>query len=506
MERGEKRMSQELYACVHAREFPAQALLRLRPDLSSEPVAVVDGNPPLEWVCALNTHAHRRGVVLRMTRTEAEPITGLRLLRRSLKSEASARTVLLECAANFSPRVEDLSSGTSGTCVLDITGTERLFGPPDALARRIRAALKTAGIHTAVAVSANFHTARILAAASRGILVIPAGDEAQSLRALDVESLELAEEHRETLALWGIRTLGEFAALPETELIARLGQRARDWRLLSLGVHPHAFQPVEQAFELSEFAEFDTPLDQVESLLFLAARMIDCLVERASRLALALASLTVQMKLEGAEVHTSIIRPALPSIDRRFLLKLLQLEIGSRPPRAAVIALTLSAEAGQSSKVQLGLFAPETPEPSRLDITLARLKALAGEDRVGSPVLEDSHRPGSFRLEQFTVGQKSDTSSPPAHPRLALRRVRPPKPLRVTLDGERPVAFRDSEDRYEVTAACGPWRSSGCWWALDGWNREEWDVQALSSQGNAVACLVVRDAARGSWHLEAFYD
>jgi protein ImuB len=73
-----------------------------------------------------------------------------------------------------------------------------------------------------------------------------------------------------------------------------------------------------------------------------------------------------------------MIRPALPTVDRKFLLKLLQLEIAAHPPPAAVLSLTLSAEAGQSSKVQLGLFAPQTPEPSRLDVTIARLKAIAG--------------------------------------------------------------------------------------------------------------------------------
>jgi hypothetical protein len=70
-----------------------------------------------------------------------------------------------------------------------------------------------------------------------------------------------------------------------------------------------------------------------------------------------------------------VIRPALPSIDRKFLLKLLQLEIAAHPPQAAVLSFTLTAEGGQSSKVQLGLFAPQTPEPSRLDVTIARLKA-----------------------------------------------------------------------------------------------------------------------------------
>ncbi len=392
-------MSNELYACVHAAEFPSQALLRLRPDLLSLPIAVLEGRAPLEQVCSMNRHARLRGAATGMTRLEAEALTSesgeLRLLPRSLEGEAAARAVLLECAANFSPRIEEASRdasreaslGTACAFVLDIAGTERLFGPPRALAERLRNALKAAGFRTSIAVSASFHAARMLAAASRGITVIGSGEEANALASLPVALLEIPEDHAETLALWGIRTLGELAALPEVDLIARLGQSASSWRKLALGAHAHTFQPIESAFSLREFCEFETPVEQMDSLLFVGARMIDSLALRAAARAMSLACVTVDLALEGGRQHRLMLRPALPSIDRKFLLKLMQLEIAAHPPPAAVLSLTLSAEAGQSSKVQLGLFAPQTPEPSRLDVTIARLKAIAGEDRVGSPVL-----------------------------------------------------------------------------------------------------------------------
>jgi protein ImuB len=174
-----------------------------------------------------------------------------------------------------------------------------------------------------------------------------------------------------------------------------------------------------------------------------------------------------------------------------------------------VLSLALTAEAGQSSKVQLGLFAPQTPEPSRLDVTIARLKAIAGEDRVGSPVLEDTHKPGSFRMASFSVLQSSPapgTGQSAASPRVALRRMRPPMPVRVQVSELRPVAFRDRERSFQVAAAYGPWRTSGCWWTTDGWNAEEWDVLAETGNGASVACLLVRDCDQNKWRLEAFYD
>jgi protein ImuB len=238
--------------------------------------------------------------------------------------------------------------------------------------------------------------------------------------------------------------------------------------------------------------------------------MIDCLVARAASRALSLASLTVEMKLDGTRTHRGTIRPALASTDRKFLLKLLQLEFAAHPPQAAVLAFSLSAEAGQSSKVQLGLFAPQTPEPSRLDVTLARLKAIAGEDRVGSPVLEDSNRPDSFRMSQFAVSTSASIAKADS-PRMALRRMRPPVTISVIMQGDRPRRFRDAERSFEISAAFGPWRTSGCWWSTDGWDAEEWDVLATtrpktSIQEISIACLLMRDQAQNTWQLVAIYD
>jgi protein ImuB len=211
------------------------------------------------------------------------------------------------------------------------------------------------------------------------------------------------------------------------------------------------------------------------------------------------------MDLEGGLAHECVLRPAIPSSDRKFLLKLLQLEIASHPPPAAVVSLELTAEAGRSSTIQLGLFAPQTPDPSRLDVTLARLRAMVGDDRVGSPVLEDNYRPGSFRIQPF-ANETSVRTRELDVPRLALRRMRPPRPIRVVLQAQSPAEFRDRDHRYEVTAAYGPWRTSGCWWSSDEWNIEEWDILADCDQRTSVACLLVCDRARHEWRLEAFYD
>ena len=497
--------SNALYAAIHAAEFPTQAILRLRSDLQAQPVAILDGIAPQERVCSQNLNARKRGVAAGMTRLEVEELSGVCVLSRSIETECAARAVLLECVSHFSPRIEETFAGNACGFVLDITGTERLFGPPATLTQRMRTAIASAGFRVSIAVSHNFDTARIKAEYSRGVTVIPEDKEAASLASIPIDSLRLEDEHYETFVLWGINTLGEVAEMPEEELITRLGQRAKLWLQTARGMAEHTLQPIEARFELKEHIEFDTHVEQLDSLLFIGANMINTLVSRAATRALSLATITIQMSLEKQLAYRRVIRPAIPSSDRKFLLKLMQLEIAAHPPHAAIASLTLTAEAGQQSKVQLGLFAPQTPEPSRLDVTLARLKALVGDDRVGSPVLKDTHRSGSFDMDGFSVTAQPSTRLDTTV-RISLRRMRPPRPIRMQIDQQRPASFRDGTDQYDVLTAYGPWNTSGCWWSVNKWDVEEWDVMATNNLGGSMRCLIVHDNLRDKWELDGLYD
>jgi protein ImuB len=495
-----------LYAAIHVSEFPAQAVLRLRLDLQTSPVVILDGSPPQERVCALNTHACKRGVVPGMTRLEIEELGNISALTRSTQTEISARAVLLEALSQFSPRIEEVFVTNACCFVLDIAGSERLFGPPGQFAHSLRSTIASAGFRASVAISANFHAARIKARFSRGISLIPSARESSALIDIPTSALNLDLDHYETFALWGITTLGELAALPEEQMIPRFGQQSRQWLALARGNAEHTFQPLEEKLELREHIEFETHIEQLDALLFMGAHMIGNLVGRASSRALSLASIHVEMSLEHSLSYKRQLQPAIPSTDRKFLLKLLQLELATHPPQAAVISLTLTADAGRQSKIQLGLFAPQAPEPSRLDVTLARLKAMVGSDRVGSPALLDSHCPGDFQMRDFSVINQSRPPQQTVKTCTSLRRIRPPHPLSMQIHSGKPGVFRDGLSRFEVSVAYGPWQSSGSWWDVDRWDLEEWDIMATSSTGESISCLLVHDHLNGKWLLDAYYD
>ncbi len=500
----------ELYACLYAKEFPAQALLRLRPELREKAVVVMEGEAPLQTVCSLNARARRLGVARGMTKVEIETFDSVVALPRSVAEEAAARAALLECAGTFSPRVEERSDSSAFVCAIDIAGTEKLFGPPAVLAQSLLRRVRGLGVIACVAVSSNFDVA-ICNARGRPTqtAVIPAGVEGIALAPLPVEVLDLREDHAEIFSLWGIRTMGALAELPERELVARLGQEGKRLRQLARGELPHLFVPVETPFRLEERMELDAPVELLESLLFVVGVMLEQLILRAAARMLALATVTVELALEGGETHVRTVRPALPSNDRAMWLKLIQLDMEAHPPGAAVVGIALTAEPGSTSKVQMGLFSPQLPEPMRLDVTLARIRAVVGEECVGTPVLADTHRPDAFRVEPFTIASGSARAAiaDRADQSLAaMRHLRPVERVAVTLRGQQPGEFVFRERRYAVERAYGPWVMSGDWWEQSLWGVEQWDLIARCGDGGMLCCCVMRDLGRDVWSMMALYD
>jgi protein ImuB len=499
----------ELYACVCVKEFPAQALLRLRTELGERACVVMEGEPPLQQVCSLNQKAQSIGMARGMTQTEVETFPGAVILKRSLKAEATAKAALLECAGGFSPRVEECGQDGIFLCVIDIAGTEKLFGTPTMLSQNLVSRTQALGFAASVAISQNFHASVVTVkglSVSGAVQVIAAGTEQETLAALPLAVLDPSEEQIETFSLWGIRTLGALGNLPEKELIARMGQEGKRLRQLARGELPHLFRAIEAEFALSEFVELDAPVEVLDALLFVANLQLEQIVLRATAHALALASVSIKLMLESGGTHTRTVRPALPSNDRQMWLKLLHLDLEAYPPQAAVHAIVLTAEPGRTSKVQLGLFAPQLPEPARLDVTLARLRAIVGEENVGRAVLDDTHAQEGFHMEPFQVPATRADEPRPTRGCIAQRVIRPAEAVSVTLHSDRPASFFFRQVFYRVERAYGPWLSSGEWWKPTLWGAEQWDVVARAASGQMLCCSIARDVMRNQWQMVALYD
>jgi protein ImuB len=511
---GGRAMTYELYACLYAREFPVQALLRLRPELREQPCVVMAGDAPLEQVCSLNTKARLLGMVRGMTRVEVDTFPASSALARSVKEEAATRAILLECAGAFSPRLEEpnvveLSQDAAFTCGIDIAGTRSLFGPPEVLARKLVERVRAVGMRACATVSSNLHAAECMARGlppNIAVRVISQGEEAAALAELPFTVLDPTREQAATLAAWGMHTLGMLAALPEKDLVARMGQEGRRLWQLARGQRPHLFQPVEPPSALAEQMELDSPVELLDSLLFVAAAMLDQLIVRANARLVALAAVNLTLTLDRGGTHARTVRPALPTNDKQLWIRLLHLDLEAHPPHAAVLAVALDAEPGATSKVQLGLFSPQLPEASRLDVTLARIRAVVGEDNVGRAVLLDAHTPDAFRIEAFRVAEGEDVTTASTEPRAAVRQLRPAESVTVTLEAQRPMRFTFRGQSYKVDRAYGPWLTGGDWWQPTLWGHEQWDIVARAGDNSLLCCCLVRDLMHSGWQMVSLYD
>jgi protein ImuB len=540
-----------LFGCIHVPDFPVQASLRTNQDEASfqtVAVAVLDGPESLLKVFACNEQARQRGIDSGMTKLQAEACPAVVLRRRIVEQEESAQTALLECACDFSPCVE---STCPGTVIADLTGTARLLGSQQEMGEQITARAAACGFIVNVGLAANADTAWHAARGFSGITVIAAGEEAQRLAGLPVEVLQPSPEMLDTLDSWGIRNCQALAALPSVALTQRLGQPGLHLQRLARGEVRRELVPAEALPVFCESLELEESVDLLEPLGFILNRLLEELMSRLLARSLATDHVQVDLGLEvhldrqlqedsqsalvpsgeisGAPMHQRTLKLPVPTQDTKALLKLLQLDLAANPPPAPVKKVTVEVFPARVRLTQAGLFQPLAPEPAKLEVSLARLRAAVGEKdeqaraRVGFPLITDAHCPDSFQVlpssfekagssngREAYDGQKEIRECLPA-PRLVLRWFRPPLTARVECSPilcswGKPTTVIFNGVKAKVVQACGPWRSSGAWWDHAGhWQREEWDV-ALVCNGASGLYRVFRDLQSGRWFVEGMYD
>jgi protein ImuB len=518
-----------MFACIFIPNFSVAAIYRAEPELCGHAVAIFEGKPPLEKICALNEPAIHAGIAAGMTKAQAELCSELTLRPRSPQQESAAHASLIQCAQSFSPYVEDAAPDTA---ILDLAGMEPLFGSLPEIAHSIFRRSADLRLHANVAVASNPDAAALAARGFSGVTVIPSGKEAGQLGSLPIDVLWVAthekeeaqkrnEELLETLKRWGIHDLHALAALPEIELSERLGQEGLRLQQLARGMASRTLVPVEEPLVFEESAELEFPIVLLEPLAFLLNRLLEQVCARLAACALATQELRLTLELENfspshrAETLQRTLRLPLPMLDPKLFLKLLQLDLNAHPPGAPIIKIHLAAEPARPRSAQGGLFLPPSPEPEKLELTLARISGIVGESRVGSVELLDTHRADGFRMRRFAPGtaplspeRKHSDAAENISAVAALRIFRPPLRANVTLESGEPAhvrCARKKEVRGAVLWKAGPWRSSGDWWERAAWARDEWDV-ALQNTDEIALYRLVHDLLSGCWFVEGTYD
>ena len=442
-------------------------------------------------------------------------------------AEGTDPAVLENVAREFSPRIEVCGPRE---ITLDLSGLTRLFGEARTIAGELRRTAADRELQVRVAIAGTRSAARLLVHHRAGITVIEPGSEADTLAALPLSLLDALIHPKSqpptiTLRQWGLRTIGEFAALPADEVAARLGSAGVEWQRVARGEdrHPLVAAVPEERFE--QTLELEWPIEGLEPLSFVLGRLMEPLSAHLERRDRGAAVLYVRLQLVTRAVHERSLQLPAPMRDARALRTLALLDLESHPPAAAIDRITVAVDPTPGRVVQFSLLTRPLPSPEHLSTLAARLAALMGEGRCGSPAPVDSWRPGAFAMKPFAPRESSvlhsheprrrgaaepedlDTLrvSAPPRPVVALRRFRIPVPVRVRAEDGRPVRIWIDSRGFSgghVAMSAGPWRTSGAWWDPQNLDRDEWDI-ALH---DGVTYRLFRERVSESWFVEGVVD
>jgi protein ImuB len=437
----------------------------------------------------------------------------------------SASLALLEVARTFSPEVEVIDPGT---VVFSIGGLRRLFGPPGLIASELARRAHERGLDGNIGIARNPDLAVLSARYRRGVHVIAPGAEADELGSIRLADFPLSDETQFVLGQWGVRTLAEFCALPEAGLVERLGADAAFLHRLARGEWQRPVRIERTSDRYEETVALDHPVDNLEPLLFLLARILNDFCARLDRQARAAAEVLLRFELDRAPAEERSLKLPVPSRDSKALLRLLRLQLEARAPAAAITSFTLKLEPVAPRHIQHGLYTPPAPEPEKLELTLAKIRGFVGPTEAGSPRLLDTHRPDAWEMAPAPVLdgpaeasrpagfcqdeptcdpsprpglllQRESQTSKPVVLRQAFRYCRPPKPARVDVRQGVPARVRAAGIDGQVKQSAGPWIQSGGWWTSQPWSRTEWDV-GLDNGG------LYRIFLAAGWFVEGSYD
>jgi protein ImuB len=573
------------FAAIYVADFMVQAVVRAEPELRNCAIALLEGTPPLRKVVAANEAALHAGIELGMTESQAEDFCVVQVRPRSPVQEKTAHAALMDLGWSVSPRVEDTAQDT---IVLDLAGLASLLGSEEIIAERLMECASRLELVARVAISSNIETAIHAARGFVGITLVPAGEESKRLGSLPVSVLvktDVLSQHAEileTLDSWGVHTCGALAALPVLDLSERLGQEGVRLHEFARGANTRAMVLAEPDIHFEEEMELEDAVPELEPLSFLLGRLLDQLCARLAARSLAASTIRVRFGLEPVSENnvrslndSSPRKTALPTYDKiltlpvptrnsKMLLKLLRLRLQAEPPQTAVLKIFMAAEPTKPRFAQGGLFLPHSPDPEKLELTIARLANLVGETNVGAPELTNTHRPDAFQMRPFvtlrTATQTAskmrgtnrkartthenvtgcDCESLTHQSKTAFRVFRPSLPATVEMSEGRLTRVSFNGMRGEVVAASGPWRASGDWWREDAWTHDEWDIDVrfglpstplsalrqvsknhhrgsltrsdlfstkdLQPPAHRGLYCIYYDSARGSWFVRGMYD
>lgn len=475
--------------------LPRFALQALRmPKMDRAAVLEPCGDTPEDArLIGVSESAEREGAHVGMTVSQAQArCPSLRLLYRDEKAEQALQSRLLHFAESWTP---DYESTTPGLCVLDLTRSRLLEAWSD-LGLQMHGEIISVASEARIGLADKADLAVLAAHIADPVRVMHDGKE--TLCELPIAVLCQNPDLLYLLHLWGVRTLGQFIALPKSEIVRRLGTEGLALHDLARGGKERLLRLVRPPVLYREEAEIESPIECLEPLMHLLCGMIERLCARLAGTWHVAGALLLQLRFNDRSTHERRLRIAEPTRDEAVLIRLLETSLESLKAAAPLGFVALEITPVRASSSQGSLFDQGLRDPNRFAETLSAIEALLGKGRVGRAELLPSRRTDAFRVVNFLEAPAASVPNTPAG--LPLQRFRPPRPARLLWRNQRPMTLHFGHETKPLIATSGPWFLSGEWWdAQQSWQHEIWD--AATDDGTLYR--IVGD--HHAWRVEGMY-
>jgi DNA polymerase-4 len=309
-----------------------------------------------------------------------------RPVRMSRYKEVSEQ--VFEIFYRYTPLVEPLSIDEA---FLDVTGSTRLFGPPEEIAKMIKwAVVDEIGITVSAGVAPSKFVAKIASDLGKpdGLIIVTEAEVKAFLESLSIDKLwGVGKVTQESLELLGIRTIGDLSRLPMDVLERQFGKHGAHLHLLSHGVDD---REIELSREVKSIGHEETFADDLLDMKALRRELLSLATKVSRRLRNdGFGGKTVTLKVKYHDFVQVTRSETLPEptddggvIFRRCCGLLDKTEVGRRPVR--LIGISVSHLYAQGGEKQLSLFQKELTALRRRELNLAldEISEKFGEDGI----------------------------------------------------------------------------------------------------------------------------
>ncbi|MDB6169076.1 MAG: Nucleotidyltransferase/DNA polymerase involved in repair-like protein [Verrucomicrobia bacterium] len=480
------------YAVLLAPHFSLEALRCGAPELAGQPVALIAGEGRKAVITEVSPEAPMVEAGCAATLAMAR-CPGIVLRTRDFAAEAEAQRLLVAAGFTLSPRVETTGPGC---CTVDLQGAD-LARSESEIRLRI-AELAPLGLTLRAGIGATPLLASYAAHQTDSLLRV---DDARAfLRTLPLEVGGPSADELAILRNWGLQTLGDLTALTKADVGQRLGARGVALWERAAGETTRVLRLVEPSRSFVAEWAYEPPIEMLEPLTFKLQRFAERVALELRAAGFVAEALTLYLLLEDGSDHRREFHLPEPGADVASWMRVLLSHLETLRLTSHVIGARLLAAPARPQQKQDGLFDTGLRDPVAFWENLARLGALVGPDRVGTPVVAETHR-----ADAFTLAKPADVvpaaTEPPIHPErgLVLRRFRPAWPAAVGLREGKPQALGGAVSG-PIVATAGPWRCEGGWWHRDAWCVETWHVEV----GDGAVYQLARTGE--TWCIEGVLD